>query len=278
MPSQVLVTGHRGLIGPYVVAELERQGHVAVGFDLTDGLDVRELDALCDAAQGCDFIVHLAAADDPLPADSIVDTILIGTKNVLDAAIISGVERVVIASSVDALGIFMGEAPPKYLPIDDPHPAEPLTPYGAAKRAMELLAERTVDSSELVVICLRPPGVCDDAMMTKIRSYRAERASYEWDPIWEYSAWIHAEDLARAFVAACFCPVPPGRYACVLVAAADVNSDSHTGPELAALVHPTVTWRGDARYNTDPRRSLIESGPAVRLLGWQPQIRWTQRT
>ena len=36
-------------------------------------------------------------------------------------------------------------APPKYLPIDDVHPAEPRTPYGAAKRAMELLAERTVE-------------------------------------------------------------------------------------------------------------------------------------
>jgi len=278
MPSQVLVTGHRGLVGPYVVSELERQGYAVVGFDLADGLDVRDLDALCLSMRDCDAVIHLAAADDPSPAEDIVDTILLGTKNVLDAAIVNGVKRVVLASSVDALGIFMGEAPPKYLPIDDAHPAEPHTPYGAAKRAMELLAERTVDASDLVVICLRPPGVCDDAMMAKIRSYRSARASYEWDPIWEYGAWIHAVDLARAFVAACLCPAPVDRYACVMVAAADVNSDLHTGPELAALVHPTVSWRGDARYETDPRRSLIETSPAVNLLGWQPQILWTQRT
>ena len=72
-------------------------------------------------------------------------------------------------------------------------------------------------------------------MMATIRSYRSERASYEWEPIWEYRAWIHAEDLARAFVAACLCPTPVDRYACVLVAAADVNSDLHTGPSWQPL-------------------------------------------
>ena len=84
----------------------------------------------------------------------------------------------------------------------------PTTPYGAAKRAAELLAQRTVAASTLEVICLRPPGVCDDATMAAIRSLRAERASFEWDPIWEYSAWIHADDVARALVAACVCPAP----------------------------------------------------------------------
>ncbi len=277
MSRKVLVTGHRGLVGRYVVAELERQGHDVVGFDLADGLDILDLDTLCRSMQHCDAVIHLAAADDPLPAEDIVTTIVLGTKNVLDASIASGVERVVLASSVDALGIFMGEAPPTYLPIDDAHPAEPHTPYGAAKRAMELAAERIVNATNLVVICLRPPGVCDDATMDKIRSYRVERASYEWEPIWEYSAWIHTEDLARAFVAGCFCPAPPSRYACLLVAAADVNSDSHTGPELAALVHPNVSWRGGAEYTTDPRRSLIDTAPAVGLLRWKPEVLWTQR-
>lgn len=277
MPSQVLVTGHRGLVGPYVVSELERQGHVVVGFDLVDGLDVRDLDALCRFMRGCDTVIHLAAADDPWPAEVIVDTILVGTKNVLDAAVTSGVRRVVLASSVDVLGIFMGEAPPTYLPIDDAHPAEPHTPYGAAKRAAELLAERVVDTSDLVVICLRPPGVCDDAMMATIRSHRSARPSFEWEPIWEYGAWIHAEDLARAFVAACLCPAPVDRFACVLVAASDVNSDRHTGSELAAVVHPTVRWRDDAMNQVGPRHSLIDTTPATTLLRWHPQILWTQR-
>jgi nucleoside-diphosphate-sugar epimerase len=272
------VTGHRGLIGPYVIAELERQGHTPVGFDLLDGQDVRDPTALAASLPGCDAIIHLAAADDPLPAEVIVDSLVTGTKNLLDLAVAQGCRRVVIASSVDALGIFMSEAPPDYLPIDDEHPARPGTPYGAAKRAAELLAERVASSSDLEVICLRPPGVCDDATMAMIRHNRVERASYEWEPIWEYSAWIHVEDLARALVAACFCPHPPGSFACLLVAASDVNSDEHSARDLAAMVHPTVQWRGGDNYETEPRRSLIDSSAAAELLGWAPSVLWTDRS
>jgi UDP-glucose 4-epimerase len=273
----VLVTGQRGLIGPAVVLELERQGHSAVGFDISDGQDVRDPQALSASLAGCDAVIHLAAADDPLPAEEIVDTIVVGTKTLLDLTIDSQCRRVVIASSVDALGIFMGEAPPAYLPIDDAHPARPGTPYGAAKRATELMAERVAASTGLEVVCLRPPGVCDDATMAMIRANRRERASYEWDPVWEYSAWIHVEDLARALVAACFCPPPPDGYACVLVAASDVNSDRYSGRELAALVHPTVPWRGGTQYDVDPRRSLVDTSTATQLLGWTPQVLWTDR-
>jgi nucleoside-diphosphate-sugar epimerase len=274
----VLVTGQRGLIGPYVVAELERQGQRAVGFDLEDGMDIRDPSTLAAALTGCDAVIHLAAADDPLPAEVIVDTIVVGTKTLLDVAVAARCDRVVIASSVDALGIFMGEAPPDYLPLDDAHPARPGSPYGAAKRTVEVMAQRAAVSTGLEVICLRPPGVCDDATMAVIRANRRERASYEWDPIWEYGAWIHAEDLARALVAGCFCPSPPGKYACVLVAAADVNSDAHTGRELAALVHPTVPWSGGRQHEEDPRRSLIDASAAAELLDWAPRIEWTDRS
>jgi nucleoside-diphosphate-sugar epimerase len=278
MSRRVLVTGQRGLIGPYVVAELERQGHTHVGFDLLDGQDIRDPTALAASMSDCDAVIHLAAADDPLPAEVIVDSIVVGTMNLLSLAVAQGCQRVVMASSVDALGIFMSEAPPDYLPINDEHPARPGTPYGAAKRAAELLAARVATSTDLEVICLRPPGVCDDATMAMIRANRVERASYEWEPIWEYSAWIHVEDLARALVAACMCPRPPGSFACALVAASDVNSDVHSGRDLAAVVHPTVPWRGGDEYNTEPRRSLIDSSAAAELLGWAPRILWTDRT
>jgi nucleoside-diphosphate-sugar epimerase len=272
--SRAFVTGQRGLVGAYVVDELRRQGHSVVGFDLVDGHDVLDGAAVSESMTGCEIAIHLAAADTPLPAEQIVETNVVGAKNVLDAAVSLGLRRVVLLSSVDALGIFMGEAPPAYLPIDDAHPARPTTPYGASKRVAERMAERTGTTTGTSVICLRPPGVCDDAIMAELRAHRAERPSYEWDPIWEYSAWIHADDLARAVVAACFCPPPIDGYACVLVAASAVNSDEHSGRELAGRVHPTVPWRGGPEYDSDPTRSLIETAPAQELLGWEPRVPW----
>lgn len=123
------VSGQCGLIGPYVVSELERQGHTVAGFDLVDGQDIRDPDAVIAALEDCTAAIHLAAADDPQPAEVIVDTNVLGALNVLRGSIVQGVQRVV-TSNVDALGIFMSEAPPDYLPLDDSHPPARALPTG----------------------------------------------------------------------------------------------------------------------------------------------------
>jgi hypothetical protein len=38
---------------------------------------------------------------------------------------------------------------------------------------------------------------------------------------------------------------------------------------------PEVAWRGGPEYEANPRRSLIDSGPATRLLGFEPAAAWT---
>jgi UDP-glucose 4-epimerase len=262
------------MVGTRVMRRLLGVGHSARGFDLIDGEDVRDLDALAEAVRGGDAVIHLAAADVPLPADVMVETNVVGGANVIQVCVEAGVRRLVIASSVEALGIFMGEAPPQYLPIDDDHQASPTTPYGASKRAVERLAERVAHQGDLEVICLRPPGVFDENTVKHVLRLRAERASYEWEPLWEYSAWIHVDDLADALIAACFCSAPPANYACHLVAAADVNSDHYTGRELARRVHPSVPWLGGREYDEDARRSLLVTEPVQALLGWTPNISW----
>jgi len=52
---------------------------------------------------------------------------ILGTLNVLNAALKNNVKRVLFASS----GAVYGEA--KYLPIDEGHPLEPHWPYGVSK-------------------------------------------------------------------------------------------------------------------------------------------------
>lgn len=274
--TRVLVTGHRGMIGRAVVAALAASGQEIVGFDRADDpvCDLRDVRSLAASMSGCDAVIHLAGIDQPHAEADVLVTNLLGARNVLGVAENSGVERVVVASSVNALGVFKGEAPPAYLPIDDDHPAKPTTGYGLSKLAIEALCRGTSERGGPVTICLRPPGVATDDMRARLRAARAERPSLEWDPVWEYSAWIHVDDVAAAFVAALSCPVPQDRHATMLVASADVSSDHFGGHELARRVLPEIPWRGGPEHDVEPRRSLLRTERAQALLAWHPQRTW----
>ncbi|MEA2219223.1 MAG: UDP-glucose 4-epimerase [Solirubrobacteraceae bacterium] len=111
---RVLVTGGSGFIGSHVVDQLLDAGHATRVFDVLDGADTRErcetvvgdlLDApaLQAAAEGCDAIIHLAAAADvgivakePAASEALNAR---GTLNVLEAARATGA-RVIYASTI----------------------------------------------------------------------------------------------------------------------------------------------------------------------------------
>src|SRR5262245_36118032 len=59
-PQRILLTGHRGQIGWWLHRFLRKQGYEVKGFDVRDGDDVRDLDALLTSAEGCDALVHCA--------------------------------------------------------------------------------------------------------------------------------------------------------------------------------------------------------------------------
>ena len=67
--------------------------------------------------------------EDP-PADALVN--VIGSLNVLEACRRFGVRKLIYAGTG---GAAVGE--PTYLPVDEDHPVEPLSPYGANKHAVE---------------------------------------------------------------------------------------------------------------------------------------------
>lgn len=111
---RVLVTGSNGFLGRHVVREHLGSGHEVIGFDLTDDLpsvgasvvigDVRDVDALTDAIDGCDAVYHLAAVADlgtasqePLRAAEVN---VVGTAATLEACHRTGVDRFVLASTV----------------------------------------------------------------------------------------------------------------------------------------------------------------------------------
>jgi UDP-glucose 4-epimerase len=96
--------------------------------------DLRDAAALEGACQGADFVFHLAAARiDQCRSrpDLALGVNITGTFNVLQAALDCGVRKVVYASAAAAYG------EPRYVPVDEEHPLEPLGLYAASKAAGE---------------------------------------------------------------------------------------------------------------------------------------------
>jgi len=117
---KTLVTGGSGFIGSAVVLELLRRGQpvralvrsrqhpgnlAGVDVELVEG-DLLDGDSLRRALQGCDRVYHIAAVyANWLPDRNVMlRTNVQGTRNMLQACLESGVERVVYTSSVAALG------------------------------------------------------------------------------------------------------------------------------------------------------------------------------
>ena len=116
---KVLVTGATGFIGYHVAKLLTEKGfHVTalvrdendapalkgLGVALVKG-DIRDFDACCDALKGCRHLYHLAA-DYRLwvPDPAVMYAINVqGTKNIMRAALMRSVEKVVYTSTVGVL-------------------------------------------------------------------------------------------------------------------------------------------------------------------------------
>jgi nucleoside-diphosphate-sugar epimerase len=269
---RILVTGNRGRIGHVIEKTLRSHGHDVVDFDIVDGKDIRDGNALRIATSQCEAVVHLAALLDDNPPDEIMAVNVLGTWNVLQAAEAAGVSRIVYFSSVNALGVFSGQRAPDYLPLDDDHPCYPSSAYGMSKRITEEMCRCFSSRTGIATICLRPPAVMSDETIENIKSLWEKGPSNEWPPFWEYGCFIHVTDLAEATLAAL---ISPGLgHVVLLVNAADVSSATKTSHELAMELHPNVPWRGGGEYDDDPYRALVDTSRAQNILGWSPRIRW----
>ena len=103
---RVLLTGSSGGVGRAVAPVLQAAGRSVRPSDLTEGLDLRDVEAVLAAAQDCDEVVHAGAIahDSAGTPGDIVATNVLGTWHVLLAAELVGVSRVVYFSSAQVFG------------------------------------------------------------------------------------------------------------------------------------------------------------------------------
>jgi nucleoside-diphosphate-sugar epimerase len=211
---RAFVTGGTGFVGSHLVEELLRRGYQEVrclvrsdpkwleGLPVTVASgDLTRVGNRSPELEGIDVVFHVAGLTRAPHPDLLHRTNVDGTLAVLDAAEAAGVPRVLVTSSLAAVGPSGGRA----LTEDDP--LLPISHYGASKAAMErALAQRREAGRGPEVVVVRPPvvyGPREADVYTVIRAAARQRVF----PIVgngerERLDLVHVRDLARGMAAA----------------------------------------------------------------------------
>lgn len=154
---KILVTGGAGFIGSHLTDILLRKNNQVIIYDNFDEYymgkdrnirrnienpnflllrhDVCDFETVFKSMKDVDVVFHLAAQagvqyslKKPIKVNNVN---VIGTLNVLEAARKVDVKRVIYASTSSVYGVI------RYLPVDEKHPTNPISIYGASKLAAE---------------------------------------------------------------------------------------------------------------------------------------------
>ena len=174
--AKVLVTGADGFIGSHLTEALARQGAKVTALALYNSFDshgwlddlpesvrsqlhmvrgdVRDGAFVSRLVQGQEYVFHLAALI-AIPysyaaPQSYIETNVIGTLNVLEAARQWGTERIVHTSTSEVYGTALT------MPINESHPLQGQSPYSASKIGADMMAEAFARSFGLPVVTIRP--------------------------------------------------------------------------------------------------------------------------
>lgn len=287
-----LVLGGSGFIGSHLVDALVRAGgtvrcfgrpgqnerypyqHPAlerVDGDFTSERDVRE------AVHGCNVVYHLVSTTLPGPSNlnpiSDVETNLVATLRLLNAAVEEGVSHLVFVSSGGTVyGI------PESLPITENHPTTPLCSYGITKLAIEKYLQLYAGLHGIRVTVLRlsnPFGERQrsDSGQGAVAAFLGRVLRNEPIDIWGDGTvvrdYVHVSDVVSAMVRVLEYHGPRQIF----------NIGSGRGTSLNALLDTIEQVTGAAparRYlasrGFDVPTNVLGIDLARSELGWEPQL------
>lgn len=287
--ERVLVTGAGGLLGAYVVNELRGRAQVSgldiapprVDIPFTQGT-VENPVLVEEACRGQDAVVHIAARPNIWSGSGteIMQTNVVGTWNVLEAAEQAGVKRVILTSSDSVLGYtVMSSAmiPPDYLPVDQDHPLRPTDPYALSKMLCEDMGRSFSLRGKMEVLVIRPVYVLYPEFECEVRARAANPNGYKGPeaggrqpagggPMWHY---VDPRDLARAFRLALEVKHP--RFAAYVISARNTLAPEPTIERLARIMGRRIPVKKPEVYERHPYAPLYDLAPARDDLGFEAE-------
>jgi UDP-glucose 4-epimerase len=223
--ARYLITGGAGFVGSVIADQLLQAGAAEIRIldnfvrgswnnlkpamasgrvRVTEG-DIRDPGLVDALTKGTDYVFHQAAlritrcAEAPREA---VEVLMIGTANVLESAVRHKVKKIVAASSASVYG------EPSYLPIDESHPFNNRTLYGAGKIANEQMLRAYFTTAGLPYVALRYfnvygprmdlTGVYTEVLIRWLDAIEAGRPPLIFGDGEQSMDFVYVDDVARA--------------------------------------------------------------------------------
>jgi len=238
--------------------------------------DIRNFETCIECTRDIDVIVHLAAnaGVEPSVKDPMTDmeTNVIGTLNLLEAARQNGVERFVFASS----GAPAGEVEP---PIHEEIAPHPVSPYGASKLAGEGYCSAYYRTFGIKTVVLRFGNVYGfgsshkSSVVAKFirQGLKGEECEIYGDGE-QTRDFIYIDDLVEAIFKAAISDDGGEIFQIA-------TSREHTVNEVAKILKEELKLRGTVIHikhgssrKGDVRRNFSNTTKARKFLGWQAKV------
>ncbi|BEI91359.1 uncharacterized protein CcaverHIS019_0401790 [Cutaneotrichosporon cavernicola] len=296
----IAITGANGVIGRGVVSHALAEGHNVVAVDIApephpnaggEGYTFKSVDMMKEAdfrkaIEGCDALIHLAAVyslqnptdpDGPLlryvPEETVHNVNSTMSWNALQAAGEVGIERISMASSVNAIGLIFSKPRPHfdYLPLDEEHTRYPQDSYSLCKLAVEEQAAAFCRRyPKMRIGCFRPHWVIPESLAYNPEALHAAQGN--WKDLW---GWTSVGGTARAFLAGITAPTstfPLGAENFFIVAPTIVQQSSSL--ELLRKYYPDL--KCEMRREWKANEGFFDCSKAKHMLGWEERaFPWT---
>ena len=323
MTQTILVCGGGGYIGAHMCKLLAQRGHLPVTLDnlstghrqavrwgplhVADLLDPPAVQAVFEQYQ-FDAVLHFAARS--LVGQSLLEPGLYlrnnvtGTLNLLDAMRQADVNKLVFSSTAAVYGN------PRYTPINEAHPTQPINPYGLSKWMAELQIAEYCRAYGLRAVCLRYfnaagadidgetgeahepethliPNIIKAALDPAAGTVKLFGDNYDTPDGTCVRDYIHVQDLCQAHLQALqYMDANAGHHVFNLG-----TGKGHSVAEVLAqcrqLCHGAPAAITEPRRPGDPATLVASATSAEKCLGWQPHyglhdilvsaLRWHQQ-
>jgi len=277
--NMTLVTGASGFLGKAVMTLLTEQKQRTIGLDPRASTTTQVMDDLSDcskltkllANEKITHIIHaggvsgpMVLADDPV---KVITINVLGSLNLLYAAMDAGVRTFIYCSSAAALGSFHEREP-----VDESYPLRPNNTYSASKAAVEMVLRGLWGKIPLDLCALRFTVIYGPGRETTYTVEEIVRAALAGKvariaPMddWPY---VYIDDAARAAVQACYAK---GRKQLSYFIAHPERVTPNDIAAAAAAAGKPVRIEIDASRPRAQRGSL-DVEPAARDFGFRAQV------